>query len=72
MITIINNLAEQKIIKSYNTSDIKCAICYNDIIKKRIILIKCGHACYCKECALKIKKCAICKSNIDYMVEFDL
>jgi ankyrin repeat protein len=61
-------LIKVKIIKPFNILDTHCTICYNEL-SKRILLVKCGHACYCEDCALKIDVCPLCKSTIDYLVE---
>ena len=36
------------------------------------MVIKYYHFCYCKDCAIRLDKCTICKSNIDSLVELKL
>ena len=53
-----------KIKKIYNYNDKKCTICMDDLNDKCILLIGCGHTCYCATCSITIKKCSICNVNI--------
>jgi ankyrin repeat protein len=53
-----------KIKKIYNYDDKKCIICMDDLNNKYILLVGCGHTCYCAECSVAINKCSICNVNI--------
>jgi len=50
-----------KKIYSYDEKD--CVICRQSI-NQRIVLISCGHSCYCESCSLKITSCSICNTHI--------
>jgi len=50
----------------------ECSICMNDTEMKPdiefVILAPCGHYCLCKDCAVKLKMCPMCRGNISQIV----
>lgn len=40
----------------------KCLICRSNEI--RVMMIPCGHLCYCEDCAEKVKRCSACDTNV--------
>lgn len=55
------NCVNSKFYKEILSSE-KCVICIRN--KKSIIFIPCGHFISCKDCAFKIKDCAVCRCKI--------
>jgi ankyrin repeat protein len=74
LISVVNKINDLKknnikINKAYNYDDENCIICLGVLNDKCIMLINCGHSCYCRDCSLTITKCAICNENINNRFE---
>jgi len=64
LLKVIELLEYTKIKKIYNYDENKCSICMNDLNDKHILLVGCGHSCFCFKCSVSIIECAICKIKI--------
>lgn len=50
--------------------DDDCAICLSE--QKHYVFGPCGHFYVCKQCVNQLKLCPICRSNIDFKVDFNI
>ena len=57
--------AKAKPVKQFEVSP-ECVICMSD--DSCVVFCPCGHLCCCRNCGSKIKKCCICRVNIDSVV----
>jgi len=46
-----------------NENSIECCICYTTHLIDDIIITKCCHNLYCKECIMRLKKCSVCSRD---------
>ena len=60
-------LVDENVIKLVDENEKECSICVANI-KKKIALVPCGHTDICQECSNKIKRCPICKSEIEKVI----
>lgn len=49
--------------------DDDCVVCMSE--EKHYVFGPCGHFYVCKQCANKLKSCPICRSNIDFKVDYN-
>lgn len=55
-----------KVFQDYEEDD--CAICLSE--RKHYVFGPCGHFYVCRSCVNQLKLCPICRSNIDFKVDF--
>jgi hypothetical protein len=62
------SFADLKVYGDTNSHD--CCICMlDDPSMIFVIFAPCGHYCCCKPCAVKLKKCPICRADIGQLVD---
>jgi hypothetical protein len=58
----INNASSSK-----TANELDCSICLNN--RKSMMCYPCRHLCMCKDCSQNIKKCPLCRTNIESFIE---
>lgn len=54
--------------KSQTSPPQECCVCLENLTDS-YMLYPCGHAQYCKFCAMKLEQCSLCRKNITDIVK---
>jgi len=68
---VLGDPATANISKIYGDEDDDkdCCVCLTN--EKDVVFSPCGHYCTCVTCSMKLKKCPICRGNIQQIVKRD-
>lgn len=57
--------SEAKRVKMEGPKQTECVVCLDELTEKqKAVLVPCGHANYCWECASELETCALCRTKI--------
>jgi len=57
--------------RASRSQDFECHICF-EAMDKVFTFVPCGHAGYCKECAMKLKNCPMCREEVQGLFQIHL